>query len=295
MKSIVLILFALILTTACRAKFQPYSAHENLLSIAAEYELLDATDPYREPPAEELTGQGIARATLVRLANYESLHPERFTPEISFLKARAFERLGDYETARISFLRAAETDSLLRDEALRRADINRQFVAAGTLSPNSSSIEQVIANLQQQSDAYSALADELDDEYYQALARVAAEQTDVRRAEMIAANRWVLPDGEAQAIEALRRVVANHAQSHRALEHALRFARFYRELAEEEIRLHPPSTFDFNKERAVAFLRESLDLLHRISQADGREERLIAQRELDTVLLLYELVNNRAD
>jgi len=87
----ILVLAALLpLCISCAgSKIEPYSPHENLLSIAAEFELLDSKDPYRDPPAKELTGQNIARVTLVRLANYEALHPDRFTPEIEFLRARA--------------------------------------------------------------------------------------------------------------------------------------------------------------------------------------------------------------
>ncbi|MDK2970487.1 MAG: hypothetical protein PWP23_242 [Candidatus Sumerlaeota bacterium] len=289
---------ACVLLAACggnKARLAAYSPHENLLSIAAEFELLDARDPYAHYPAEELTGHNIARATLVRLANYSALHPGRFAPEVLVLKARAYERLGDYEGARRAYREAATYDSPLKEDALRRAALDERLLAIRQLDAGSKTLEDSLRSLQRQAEAFRKLATEIEDAEYQALARVEAESAEVQRAEMLAANRWVLPDGEAQALEALRTIVANHSESRRGLEHALRLARFQRELAEEEARLNPPETLEFRADRAFALLDDSLEILYRVSQADGRPERLVAARELDAVLALKEMLRSRAD
>lgn len=278
-----------------RAKFQPVSPHETLLSIAAEFELLAARDPYVDPPAVELTGQHIARATLVRLANYRSLYPGRFTPEVLVLEGRAYERLADFESARRAFLEAAEEETALGEVALRRAAHLERLLEARHPPTRSGSLEDLLRSLQEQARACLRLAEEFDDPLYAALARVEAEQAQVRRAELLAVNRWVLPDGEAQALEAFRQLLATHSRSHRALEHALRLARYHRELAEEEIRMHPPGTIDFDRARVIGLIDQSLDLLYRVSQADGREERILAAKELDAVIALRELVIARSE
>jgi len=281
---------------ACgRREFSPYSPHENLLSIAAEFQLLAASDPYRDRPREELTGQNIARATLVRLANYESLHPDRFSPEVAFLKACAFERLHDHQSAAESFRAAADADADLRDDASRRAEANEAILRIRRPDALPGGIEETLALLDRQAVEFERLADEGDDPIYAALARCEAEQAEVGRAELLAANRMMLADGDAQALEAFESLVSKHRDSARALEHALRLASFRRRLAEEELRLNPPETLRFDRARVLAHLDACLDLLHRVSQADGRPERLVARHELDAVLALRDDVLDRSD
>ncbi|MBX3729563.1 MAG: hypothetical protein KF858_10300 [Candidatus Sumerlaeia bacterium] len=290
------LLIGLLLGACARTRSGPdaYSPHENLLSIAAEFELLASRDPYAQHPAVELTGQNIARATLVRLANYGTLHPGRFAPEVLTLKGRAYERLGDYEGARRAYIEAAEFDTPLREDCLRRAALDERLLAVRESAGRMATIEEMLRTLQRQAAEFNRLAQEWSDPEYRAYARVEAESTEVRRAELLVAGRWLLADGETQALEALRDLVAAHSGSRRGLEHALRLARYCRELAEEEMRLHPPETLDFNADRARRLLDESLDILQRVSQADGRPERLLAARELDAVLALRDLLERRA-
>lgn len=290
------LVLALAALCACsRREFSPYSPHENILSVAAEFQLLAASDPYRDPPPEELTDQNIARATLVRLANYESLHPDRFSAEVAFLKGCAFERLHDHESARDAFRLAAAASEEVRPDAERRAAANEALLRVRTPEAMPSSLEETLSLLDRQRVAFERLAEETEDPLYAALARCEQEQAEVGRAELIAANRMMLADGERQALEAAEALVANHRESARALEHALRLASFRRRLAEEELRLNPPETLRFDRARTLAHLDACLDVLHRVSQADGRPERLVARHELDAVLALRDAVLDRAD
>jgi hypothetical protein len=286
-----------VLAGACsRTTHPPYSPHENILSIAAEYQLLAAQDPYAKPNAEDLTGQDIARATLVRLANYESLHPGRFTPEVQVLKARAFERLHDYESARAAYREAAEYDTELRGDCTRRIGVLDELLRLTRIArQDAQSLEGTLGLLREQAAEFRRFAGAQEDAFYASLARVEAEQAETTRAELVAANRWLLPDGETQALDGFNTLVADHTGSKRALEHALRLARFHRELAEEEVRLHPPGTLDFDRTRFLRHVDAALDLVYRVSQADGRPERLVASHELDTLLALREMVLARAD
>ncbi|MBI5154758.1 hypothetical protein HZA57_05930 [Candidatus Poribacteria bacterium] len=280
-----------------RGRYPAYSPHENLLSVAAEFELLASKDPYRDEAPDELTGRNIARATLVRLANYASLHPGRFAPEVLVLRARAYELLQDYESARRSYLEAAEFDSPLGEDCVRRAALLDELLALGRLAAEASTIEDQPEALTRQATALRRFAERQAEKepLYSSLALVEAEQAEVSRAELLAANRWLLPDGEQQAIEAFEALVRDHQTSHRSLEHALRLARLYREFAEEEARLHPPRTLSFRAERFATLVDQCTEILYRVSQADGHAERLVAQHELDAVLALREMVMERAD
>lgn len=269
-----------------------YSPHETVLSVAAEFELIASLDPYGDRMGRDLSGQSIARSTLVRLANYESVHPGRFRPEILLYKGRALELLGDYESAARNFREAADFDTQLSDEALRRAEILDAFRIMLT-EPTRGSLDEILEDLGAQAAELREFAGALDDPWYRAIALREWEATDVRRAELIAANRFLVANGDAQAIDAFQALLSDHRESARALEHALRLARFHRSLAEEEARLNPPETAWFSQERFKDHYDQATDLFYRISQADGEPERLIARHELDALLRFGETVGER--
>lgn len=269
-----------------------YSPHETVLSVAAEFELLASLDPYGDRMGRDLSGQSIARSTLVRLANYESVHPGRFRPEVLMYKARALELLGDYESAARNFREVAEFDTELKEEALRRAGILDGLRVILT-EPARGSLEEILEDLDGQAAELREYARTLDDPWYRSLALREWEATDVRRAELLAANRFLVADGDSQAVEAFAALLSNHRESARALEHALRLARFHRSLAEEEARLNPPETVWFSGERFKHHYDQATDLFYRISQADGEPERLVARHELDALLRFGETVGER--
>jgi len=276
--------------SGCSSKeLDPYAPHETLLSITAEYQLLTHGDPYRDQPIRDTTDQHIARSTLVRLSNYESLQPDRFPLEVLVLKARAYEWLGDHRLAAELYRDAASTESELREDCIRRERLNRQIADLQSINTEDLMIEDLVNEVQRKSNLLKQFVENTEDELFKSFGMRAAENLDVTRAEILATNRLILEEGEQGAITALQQVAQTHNESSRRFEHVLRLAQFYRTLAEEEIRLHPPTSFDFNPQRALLYMDQSLDLLYRVSQADGYPEKIIAQKELDTVLSLKEL------
>lgn len=269
-----------------------YQPHESLLSVAAEFELTAALDPYRDRPGRDLSGQSIARASLVRFANYESLHPGRFTPELLMYKGRALELLGDYESASRNFREAAEFDTELQDEANRRADkLDRLRVALR--EPARGGVQDILDELASQAMELREMARGTGDPWYQSIIMREWEATEVRRAELLAANRHLVTDGDNRAAQALGGLLSSHRESARALEHALRLARYHRTLAEEECRLNPPESAWFSAERFRDHYDQAVDLFYRVSQADGEPERLVARHELDALLRFGEIVSER--
>ncbi|MCC6548098.1 hypothetical protein IT570_13105 [Candidatus Sumerlaeota bacterium] len=280
------LLAAIVALTGCtpRQKFEAYSPHENILSIAAEFGLLSSLDPYRDDVGRDLTGQSIARSTLVRLANYEALHPGRLTPEVLAYKGRALELLGEFESAQRNYREAAEYETELKEDCQRRIDALGRLIVAGGIPPANANLEDTINFLGSQAGEYRQLSRSFTDGLYQSLALREAESAELRRSELMIANRHLLIDGEQQAQKALEDLIAGNKESSRSLEHALRLAHYHRELAEEEVRLHQPELGGFSLERFKAHYDAAVDLLYRISQADGRRERLVARHELDALL-----------
>jgi hypothetical protein len=291
----VVFVLAILLGAGCArdARLDPYQPHESLLSAMAEFQLLSARDPYRERVGRDLAGQDIAKATLVRLANFESLYPGRFDPELRMARGRVLEWLGDHASAARNYREVAEYGTELTAEATRRAALAERLATLAQ-PPTTTVLEDLLAELASQSAGLIAFANEADMPPFQAaLARREAEQADVRRAELLALNRFLLPDGEEQALDAMRRLLSAHRDSARALEHALRLARLHRELAEEEARLNPPEGLLFNADRYKRHYDAAVELLYRVAQADGAPEKLLARHELDALLANGEWVAQR--
>jgi hypothetical protein len=276
----------LLVGTGCRrtGKLGEVTPHDNIVSMVAEFKLLSAADPYGDAIGTDLTGQSIARVTLLRASNHESLYPGRFVPEILTLKGRALELLGEYQSAKRNYDEAAEYDTELREDLRRRVRLLDRFLTTQALAVERSDIAVAARQLQEQAAEFRRLAESVEEQPYRGLALREAEQAEVQRAEMLTAARVFLPDGDAEAQRALEELVANHRGSARAYSHALRLARFHRALAEEEARLRPADRPAFDKDRFKRHYDQAADLLYRVSQADGNPERLAAAHELDALL-----------
>ena len=284
----------LFLLNGCAGKPEatPFEPHENLLSITTEFLLTAPADPYRQEPGKDLLGFNAARSTLARLRNYQQLFPERFAPERMMLQARVFELLGEYDGALRSYQEVDAYDTEMTAEATKRASALETILVIESLTPQEETLTATLDLLRRQVLEYRTAADQFQaDPFYRGLAAREAENAEVLRAELLVSNRITFPDGEQQALEALRRLIEAHRESHRSLEHVYRLARFHRELAEEEIRLHQPDQLGFDGQRFRKHYEAANNLLYRLSQADGSKYKPLAARELDAVLQLGELVS----
>jgi hypothetical protein len=274
--------------------FSPYSPHETLLSIAADYQLARAADLYRMEWPQDLTGQNIARATLVRLANYEDLHPGKFTPEIEWLRGQALADLGDYSSARRRFLHCAEFDTALRPGAREAADFAGRFAELFSRAAEADTPEAFLADSSRQIAEWIVMAETCRGTRWEQLALIEREAAETARAEFLDANQILLAGGEARAREAFEALVRNHSQSRRGLGHALRLAEFHLAAARRLDRLHDPERGAFEWTPFAEHLERALDLLYRVGQADGHPEKILAQHRLDEALAYYDLVRRRA-
>ncbi len=290
-----LLLFASAGFCGCaRTRPSPFAPYDNLLAIAADYQIARATDIYHFDFPRDLTGQNVARATLVRLANYESLNPGRFAPEIEFLKGQAYADLGDYESARAGFEQCAGFDSPLRPRAAEAAGVCAEMQALLRPSPESTDPEAFLADLERRAAELRALAERHRATRWETLARIETESLEVARAEFLDACQAFLPEGESRALRAFEALAADHAGSRRALSHALRLARFHLDRARRLERLADPERATFDRAAWMTRLEEALEILHRVSQADGRPEKIEARHLLDAALAYADRVRERA-
>ncbi len=274
-------------------KYPVYTPHENLLSIATEFQLLSAQNPYRETVGRDLMGQSIPKATLVRLANFESENPDRLRPEILTLKARALELLGDYVSAQRNYQEAAEFDTPLKKDCLRRSDELAKLIIISAPKSTPQDIEGLLKAVEDQAAEFRKASEFSADEFYGALAAREAETLEVQHAELIVANMQFFPDGAKEAGKALELVFSRNRQSARAVEHMLRIAQFHRRMAEQIARINPPETAGFSSSQFQEHYGTATNLLYQISQMDGKPERLIAKHDLDALLAFGEQVQAR--
>ena len=128
---------------------------ENLMLIVADLQRHLNDDTYRFPVATDVTGQNVFRATVARLANYQTLYPDKMRDLVSMAMAQAFEKLGDYalavanyETAKASpdpqVAKAAEDG---QKRALRFVAVVNQQVDQTALRPYERDMKKKIADL----------------------------------------------------------------------------------------------------------------------------------------------------
>lgn len=274
---------------ACGGRATPLTPHENLLSAAAEFELLRSPNPYEKYSSSDPLGESAVRSALARLENHESLYPGEFDNEIAMMRGRAFEYYGDLEAAAESYTAVGEDAPMLHEEAQRRLLFLQPLreISAASAGADANDLSLIATR-------YYQAARAMEDPFYQALAERAAESAEVREAEWLAAQRIPgIEESSLPAERALEELIRKHRDSRRALEHALRLARFHAALAQEEVRLTPPEYAAFDEARFRNHLEAAADIYHRLSQADGRREKLLAERELSALLALADDVSDR--
>ncbi len=280
---------------ACAPRSPSYlSPHESFLAITNEYQLVRGTDPYRQPFPQDLTGQNAARAVLVRLANYEDLYPGKFTPELEYLRAQALADLGEYAASRDHFLLSANYDTPLRPKARESAAIADEIQTLLERPLDNENLDAHLADRERQIADLRALAERLRGTRWESLARIEIESAQVARAELLATNQFAIVDGSARARRAFEQLVEEHPESRRSLSHALRLAQFHIDQARLLERLHDPERGGFDFPTFSTHLEIALDLLHRVSLADGHPEKIIARHRLDETLAYYDMIRERA-
>jgi len=286
---------AALLGAGCaRGRSLDVSPHETLLAIVNEYTLFRGTDLYRRAFPEDLTGQNVARATLVRLANYEDLYPGRFTPEIEMVRGEVLADLGDYAGARTHFRKCADYDTGLRPKAVESAEMAGQLDALVSQTMNMETLESHLGDRDRQVSGFQAFADRNRGTRWESLARIEKESAEIARAELLDANQFAIPGGADRARVAFEQLVQEHAESRRGLSHALRLARFHLDQAQLLERLQDPERGNLDMSAFTSHMELALDILHRVSQADGHAEKVVARHQLDEALAYYDLVRARA-
>lgn len=281
---------------ACRTAPTPpeWQPHESLLTIVAELELHRDDDIYRFGQPRDATGQNVFRASIVRLENWQAQWPNRLRDVVLFAKALAYERLGEFETARGLFEEVARMETALAPAAREHLEPMARFAELAAFEPQGETLSLFLLDLDQHVDAWRREAARRRGTPWEAIAAVAWEQAEMQRAEILREARFSLRDGDERYRRACEDLIAHHGESHRVHRHHLRLGDFHRELAERLVIFSPPGQTAFDLATFEALVGAARSLYLRVERADGFREKREARARLAALEEFAERVREEA-
>lgn len=280
----------LFILTACKGTMPSappqYKPAESLLSIVAEFQRYRDADLYRFYYPRDVSGQNVFKATVVRLGNYETLNPKKYTELIAFTRAMAYARLGDYATAARFCKQVESLGGELKDRASADLKIIEAFRQATTLAERAKTFSAFQQVLEERIRRCRELVDRYSKPPWNSLAKCEWEQAEVDRVEFLWANRQILANGPAEAFDAMAELRNHHRESKNFYRHTLRLGDWAAEMASEYTILAPPER-SLPPDR-VSFVWEDFERwtsmarthYREVAQSYGAEERLEAIRKL---------------
>jgi tetratricopeptide (TPR) repeat protein len=281
----------LTLATGCRPKPPAAdfgSPRAALLTVAGELRRFEARDFYRQPFPVDLSGVNAFSAALVRLENFESLHPGVQTDVVEFLRGEALLCLRDYRAANDAFERAARLESELRPRAQERRALALSLEEKASFPPSQESVNESLELLDNRRAELRAFAQAVQGRPAKTLALLEAEQADVDWARAITQTRSLRAAGIEEAVDAWREVIGSHPESYLRMRHRLALAGLFEDLAEEYLEANSPSTLRFVREDFLRLADAARSVYWEIAGADGFPEKLVARARLEAMNQLVE-------
>jgi len=289
-------LLALLLATAgCSAKRPPdpqYQAAGNLLEIVKDFQRLVREDQYRFPIPKDVTGVNIAKATLVRLDDYEKGHPGGLSEIVDFSKAMAYERLRDYNQAMVYYHKVAESNGRLGEQAKKNIEAVQAFqdILQKPL-PSRDPFEYVRA-MDEKVQALTELSRTHQGTPYEFLALVEEERLDRAKVAFAELNRSRLQNGNQLVIVGYTQLITKHKESKNLNSHLLDFGDYYVKLAKEYTAQNDPEGLNFDMEVFNELAKSALKYYTEVAQQDGVTEKMEAEGKIKSLQALTEKIGS---
>lgn len=254
-----------------------YKPAESLLEILTDFQRHLNDDTYRFPTFKDITGQNIYKATLLRLTNFERLYPNKFGPIVAYSRARAYEKLHDYEAALASYRQIIGTGSELEPEAKDRVKTCQAFLAAVTMPSTNGSVVKALDGFEKRAKDLERLVKQYRGTHYQNLARELLEQSDVERVSFLEANRNQIESGTELTIVEYNRIIKRHEESKNVYRHILRLGKFFEKLSREYSDHNNPEGLSFSMDEFQSYADSAMGLYTMVASKDGIIEKAEAQ------------------
>ena len=286
------LLLTALLAAAC-AKSGPdprYRATEGVLEAVAVLRLHVEDDTYRFPPARDFTGKNVYRASLNRLESLEQLHAGKLdsgylTDVLLFAKARALERLGEFELAARHYERVTRLDSVLAGPAGVGQTICDALARAALLGPEpNASPEEALEIFGRRRGSLEALREATSGSHYEYLVSEELERADSARASYFAARALLDQSLDPLALQQYQELVARNRESKERDRHLLDLADLYVALSRRYVETEPPVSLDFDPATFDEYAHNASRLYEAVSLRDGSLEKIEASRKLEALL-----------
>lgn len=268
---------------------------ENLLIIVADLRRHLSDDVYRFSYSTDATGQNLFRLTLIRLANYEQLFPNKMPDVVALAKAQAFEKLSSYQEAGRNYQLAQKSE----DEGVRRLanegfDRTRQFSVAVDQEIDKSALRTYERDMQKKIRDLDDLATQFQKTPYQSLALMERERTQMQLAQFYISMRFMQPYSTNDALTQIKRNIEQNKESKLLYTHHLMMADLYCDLAHEYTLLNDAEGPNFRMRDFEGFANAARSEYNLVQKADGFAEKLEARAKLMALEAFVERVTERS-
>ncbi len=267
-----------------------YGATESILEVVSVLRLHIGDDTYRFPPARDFTGKNVYRTTLNRLESLEQIHDKKFSSGylidvILFAKARALERLAEFEVAGQYYKRVTDLDSPLRAAARIGEQVCKHLNNAAAMQPESGiDPSRAMALYDKRRALLEKLVTEVKDTHYEIVALEELERADRERAEHFGARARLDSWLEIVALQQYQHLVQRHKLSKFRNRHLLDLGDLYAALSREYVQRNRPSSLTFDPATFDEYSFGATRLYESVTQQDGAIEKIEASRKLEAYL-----------
>jgi hypothetical protein len=270
---------------------QPY---ENLLTLVADCQRYLQEDIYKFGYPRDTSGQNACKSYAIRLANYEKLYPDRYPEILAFMRARLWERLGDYKQAVHFYGICAAMKGELSESAEKRRATALKFDLICGREIRGTDIESYIKDCEDRLKELSQLIEDCAGMDVCALARLEKEKTDMDLALFIQNNRHFIKDGINRAIQKWKDIIEENRESQKIQTHRIHLGDLYFTLAREYASWKPPERIGFEWDAFEGFILEAQRYYYMVSLEDGYPEKREARGKLEAALSYMEDVRQRS-
>jgi tetratricopeptide (TPR) repeat protein len=263
---------------------------QDLLEVVAVLRLHVDDDTYRFAPARDISGRNVFRASFERLESLETAHAEKMatgymTDVLWFAKARALERIGEYQLAKAHYARVSDLDSELKEPARAGRDVcDRLLRATAPDATPPGSPQSAADRWTERRGALEALRADVSETHWRYVVMEEIERGDVAEAAYFAAQSESDPSLEATALQRAQQVVELHRDSKNRNRHLLALADLYAELSRRYARRNPPPSLGFDPATFDEYAHGATRVYEVVSEQDGTVEKLEAAHKLEAYL-----------
>jgi hypothetical protein len=266
------------------------AATQDVLEVVAVLRLHVDDDTYRFPPARDISGLNVYRASFERLESLETGHADKLatgylSDVVWFAKARALERIGEYKLAALHYARVAELDSELAAPAHTGRSVCEKLLAAVTPVPSADDAPQQVVDLySQRRKSLGDLRRDVGPEHWRYVIDEEIERGDADESAYFAARALADPKLEATALQRAQQLVELHRESKNRNRHLLALADLYASLSRRYAERFPPSSLGFDTATFDEYAHDAARVYEVVAQQDGTVEKLEAAHKLEAYL-----------